>query len=487
MEMRVFMKRIVAFSLAAAAIAVASCDKDPAAPSDVLTLLACPTGNVLVNASIPLQFSQPVRASTVSGANVIVTNGATGIEVPGALSLDATGTRVTFAPSSSLPFGIVLGIRIQNLVSANGGAPLGVVVCNVATQAPPIAEVVWNQLDSPTGTDLYDASLFAPDSGWAASIAVPLYRRYGAGWEVRFNQPYYLRSYGVDFVSASHGYGAHLDQRNARSVITESRDGGTTFDTVFTRAGFDVQRLWIDSTRSFNKLFGVAGGGRTTTASFYKLQPASRTFSVTSEFDQTSSIGDIDFSPNDTLNGFAVSQGVRVLLTPPTVYPGRLFKTTNGGASWTEVPGARADTFTVITYKGVARRKNGDVFVTGGNGFVGRFAGGVAPVAKIDLGLVSRDSLNTTALIYNDIEFAPDNDQYGWIVGAQLIGFIAGTPRYQGLIFATRDGGTTWIRQGVVGAADYGALIPALRRVEVFSSTKVWIVGDAGTVLSLNP
>jgi photosystem II stability/assembly factor-like uncharacterized protein len=60
-------------------------------------------------------------------------------------------------------------------------------------------------------------------------------------------------------------------------------------------------------------------------------------------------------------------------------------------------------------------------------------------------------------------------------------------PRYQGLIFETRDGGTTWTRQGVAGAENYGAEFARLNRIEVFSSSEVWLIGDGGTVLSYEP
>jgi photosystem II stability/assembly factor-like uncharacterized protein len=236
-------------------------------------------------------------------------------------------------------------------------------------------------------------------------------------------------------------------------------------------------------------LFGVAGGGSATSAMLLKMNPSNSTFTEVFNMGSTASVGDISFAKNDTTTGYAVSSGAFFLSTPPIVYPGRLFRTTNGGSAWAEVPNAQADTVNVIVYRGVARRAapNGDVYVTGGNGFVGRFPGGNAPVQLINLGITSRDTSTFTALIYNDVEFAPDNDLFGWIVGAQLIGIENGVPRYQGLIFRTKDGGATWVRQGVVGAGNYGALFPPLNRLVVFSSTKVWAVGDAGTVISLNP
>lgn len=479
------LKRLFTSCAVLATVTIAACDDDPASPSVSFNFAGCPAGDLAVNASIPLNFTQPVRPSTISPANVIVTNAQTGLEIPGSLALGANDTRVSFSPSSPLPFGTILAIRVQNILSANGTTPLGVIVCNVRTQAPPIAEVVWDRLESPTGTNLAGASLFSADSGWVASLAVPLYKRIGEGWDVRFNQPYFVRSYDVDFVSARHGFGAHLDQRQARGVITESLDGGLTFDTVFTRPFRDIQRLFVDSTRSA-RLFGVAGGGTASSAMFVKMTPGSpSTWAVTNEFVRTSSVVDIDFASNDTTVGYAVTNGVFFNSRPPIIYPGRLYRTANGGGSWTEVANAQADTVNVIAYRGVAHRRNGDVFVTGGNGFVGRFAGGAAPATKINLGIVSRDSTSFTALIYNDVQFAPDNDLIGWIVGAELTGIENGIPRFRGLIFRTVDGGATWVRQGVRGAEEYGALFPALNRLEVFSSTKAWAVGEGGTVISL--
>jgi len=60
---------------------------------------------------------------------------------------------------------------------------------------------------------------------------------------------------------------------------------------------------------------------------------------------------------------------------------------------------------------------------------------------------------------------------------------IGGVPRYQGFIFRTSDGGATFTRQGVVGAANYGAEFPGLNRLAILTSTEVQITGDGGTVL----
>lgn len=476
-------KRSFALGLLLAGTFLAACDKDPSAPEVAFALAACPAGDLPVNSPINLDFTSSILPSTISAGNIVVTDATTGIEIPGSLSLASNGSRVVFTPSSPLPFGTILGIRIQNLLSSTGNVPLSVSVCNVRTAAPPIAEVVWDRLDSPTGTQLVGASLVGPDSGWVASFAIPLYRRVGQGWEPRFKQPYFSATYDLAFVSMVHGFGAHFDTRNLRSVITETRDG-INFDTVFTVGGQDFRRLRVDSVNSNGRLFGVGGGGSAFNAAFFKLNPGGG-FTTTSSFGVTASVADIDFAKNDTTHLVAVSSGTR-FVTGET-YPGRLYTSTDGGRSWSQVPNASADSQHVVTYGGVARRQNGDVFVSGGNGYLARFVGGVGPGNRINLGVASRDTTDYTALVYNDVQFAPDNDQVGWVVGAQLTGVQNGVPQFRGLIFTTRDGGTTWIRQGVRGANQFGAEFPALNRLSVYSATKAWAVGDGGTVISVNP
>lgn len=471
----------------AAALALVACDKDPSEPRIDFGLAGCPTGDLAPNSPIPLNFTSPVSPSSVSGANVVVTDATTGIEVPGSLSLAQGGTQVLFTPSSALPFGTILAIRLQNLISSTGTVPLGVVVCNVKTQAPPIAEVVWDQLESPTGTQLVGASMFAADSGWVASSEVPLYKRVPGGWDVRFTQPYFALSRDVSFATARHGFGTHFNDRLLRSYITETRDGGLVFDTLFSVGGRLITRLVFDSLNSNNTLFGVIGGGNAVRASFSKYTPSTGAITEVSSFTKTSQVGDIDYPRNDTTRLAANSRGTRFINN--TVNPGRVYISSDGGASWVEVPGTAADTERVVDYRGVARRKNGDIFVVGGNGYVARIpATGLTTfgaVQQINLGIVTLDSADFNALSYTDVEFAPDDDNYGWIVGRRLTGFTAGVPRFQGLIFETRDGGATWIRQGVRNAPDYGASFPALNRLDVFSHTSAWAVGDGGTVLSV--
>ena len=85
------------------------------------------------------------------------------------------------------------------------------------------------------------------------------------------------------------------------------------------------------------------------------------------------------------------------------------------------------------------------------------------------------------------MEFAPDNDLRGWLIGARQTGVVNGIPQFEGLIFQTTDGGATWVRQGVRGAPNFGETFPRLNRISVFDQNHVWIVGDGGTVLQYQP
>lgn len=487
-------RRLRARFIAAAAFTLlaVACDDDPSGPRASFSFSGCPTGNLAVNAPIALGFTGAVAPSTVTPANIIVTNAATGFEIPGGLSVGTNGSSIVFTPSAPLPFGETVSVRVQNVLDVTGRQQLGVVVCNLRTQPPPIAEVVWDRLPDAGGGLLTGATMYAPDSGFVAATQVPIYRRVGNQWQVRFNQPYFAQSSDVDFINALHGWGAHFDTRNSRGVITRSLNGGSSWDTVSTFANVLVNRLRVDSART-GRTFGIGGGGAFSIANFYKLDPATDRWRQTTSFSAGagingySSVADVDFAPGDTMNGAAVSRGVRINASTVIFIPGRVYRTTDAGETWTVIPGAEADTGRIITYLGVARRSNGDIFITGGNGYFARIPSGSDTPQRINLGLVSRDTLDFNALLYTDVQFAPDNDRIGWVVGRRLSPNRPDDPRRVGVIFTTRDGGATWIRQGVRGAENYGAEFPGLTRLEVFSSTKAWAVGDQGVVLSLNP
>ena len=66
-------RAVVLPSVAAVTVLGTACDDDPTRAVPAFSV-DCPTGTLGVNAPITLNFSQPVLASTVTGANIVVTD-----------------------------------------------------------------------------------------------------------------------------------------------------------------------------------------------------------------------------------------------------------------------------------------------------------------------------------------------------------------------------------------------------------------------------
>ena len=475
-EADVFALRFASLTSIGALLLIAACDKDPNV-TPITFQVTCPTGTLDVNAPILLTFSAPVSASSVSLASIVVTD-STGLPVPGSLNL-ANSTTVRFVPSQPLPFGAHLRLRVQNILAEQDNTPLSVTVCALTTQPPPL-QPAWTVLPQPTGASLLGASLVTTDTGYVASSLVPIFKGTAAGLNPVFNLPYFSQAFDVSFSTTQHGFAAHFNTRTLRGVINETLNGGLTWDTLFS-TGTTIQRVFTNRIKTASDtLFLVAGGGRSNLAVFHKYTPASRTFASQS-VSGTGAVADIDFAATDTVNGVAATNGAVAANTL-----GRVFTSANGGASCAELTGVAAPA-NVVTYFGAARRASGDLFITGGNGYAIRIHPSGAVDTLLKGAVSSLDSTRFSALIYTDVEFAPDNDQKGWLIGARQTGVVSGIPQFEGLIFQTTDGGATWVRQGVRGAPHAGETFPRLNRISIFDQSHVWIVGDGGTVLQYQP
>ena len=471
-------------AVAALCAVVAACDKDPNQPTATLALVSCPAGLLLVNAPITLDFSQDLSVGSITSGNVVVTDAVTGFEIPGSVRLGVDNPRrVVFTPSEPLPFDQAVRVRVQNILSADNVAALSVTVCNLRTELPPIRELYWRALPDAAGNTLTGLSLVEPFYAYAVARSNTLLR-YTDTLSSRALPlpPYYNASNDASFVSRTHGFVTVSESRTRRGIILETFDGGATFDTIGAATAQVLNRAYFRAIPNATLPFGVVAGGQTfSPAYFMKYQPATKTFAVSS-FGGTGGVSDLDFTP-DTLTGAASTLGIKVgtLLALGTV-----FRSANGGTSWQEITNAKV-TDSVVTLRGIAVKPNGEIFSVGGNGYVARLTptgGGAYTVQRIVLpGVVNPQPTDPFALIFNDVQFVPGSNLVGFIVGARQVAVIGGVPRYEGLIFVTRDGGQTWTRQGVLGALNYGAEFPALNRIDVLSATAAWIVGDGGVVL----
>jgi len=486
-----FARSKILFALAVGALGAVACDNDPNIPTVNFALSACPTGRLAVNAPITLNFTAPVATTTVVAGNVVVANAKTGLALPGTLS-QPNGTTILFTPSTPLPFQTPLRIRVQNLLGAEVATPFNVTVCEVLTQDPPITQLFWTPLPTITGGRLLGGSMYKVDSGYVASENVPIFRRTPTSWEVVFNEPYLQTSYDAAFPLRRYGFTSHFDSRAnsgaGNGFVTQTRDAGVTYDTLFIQAGEAMQRLYFRQRFATDTAyFGIVGGGKFNLARFVKWRPETRSFATVQTFGNTAQVADVDVVAGDTTRAAAASNGI-TFANGAFFNPGRSYVSANGGATWTEI-GVPATT-TEVTRFGVAIRSNGDIYVTGGGGYVARLtpSGGTYTATRIlQTAVVNPDPSNFQALMYTDVQFAPDDQNKGWIVGAQLVSRTGEAPRFQGLIFETVDGGQTWTRQGVRGALAFGAEFPRLNRIIAFSKSSVWLIGDGGTVLSYNP
>jgi photosystem II stability/assembly factor-like uncharacterized protein len=483
---------------ASALVALAACDDDPSRPN-VSFAVTCPTTATDVNAPLLFNFTAPIDPSTVVGSNIVVADAATGFEVPGSLS--ATGTQVTFTSSAPLPFDTVLTVRLQNLLPTGGFDQLETTLCRITTGPAPIRELFWRALPEAGGSALEGVSLVdSSPNALTFVISRPgvLYRRDGgdefrapgdntpdADFRVLPQIPYISAGFDVNFIDRDVGFVSFDDVRDVASRVLRTRDGGNTYDTLITVVNATARRLAFRRVSpTTNGYFGLIIGGSTANAGFRKYIPGTNSVALTGAFFGAGGGSDIDVA-NDTALAAGTSFGVR---SGSLDIRGNVFRSTNGGNTWTMLTGARAAA-NVVTYRGVAIRNDGTIWVAGGNGFVGYIPPGgntITPVT-IDPNLVSLDTLNVQALAFNDIQFARDDDRVGWVVGARQVGVVGGTPQFQGLIYMTRDGGATWIRQGVRGAGGFGGEFPALNRISVLTARHARIVGDAGTVLTFNP
>src|SRR5262249_7987326 len=216
-----------------------------------------------------------------------------------------------------------------------------------------------DELREPAGGSLVGVTLVTSDTGFIAYRPNPIFEGGPLGFQVIFNLPFFSQTFDVAFPSLQHGFGAHFDTRRLRGVISQTTNGGQTFDTLFSIAGRTIQRLFTNSVKlPSDTLFMVAGAGTGAVATFLKYTPATGKFASQEFAGNTGAVADIDFAATDTVNGAAVTNGQTFL---PGVL-GRVYASVNGGRTWAERPGL-ATPPSVVTYLGVARRASGDVFV----------------------------------------------------------------------------------------------------------------------------
>ena len=469
-------------AVALAAVVALACDKDPNQPDvDALVPRLLSDSVIPIQGSIRVFFNVPInRESALDPSNFVVTNACNGLQVPGSVRL--SGDTLIFSPSEALPFLTALSIRVQGVLDVHNNALPQPLIFRVRTENPPVSDVSWQQLPSPTNDAITGVTFISRDLGYVSTLPGGVYRTINGG-----------STYGAQFKRAD-----ITSVRDIRSVSTDSLymvgaisipgstvpnngllrsiDGGLTFQPLFQRApSFMLSLALRDRTGQAPEMV-IAGGTSSMTMWRYDEQ----TDSVFTAGPVTGDLGLMaDLSPNGA-NAVAVG----VLRNPTTgATTGVVYTSSDGGRTYpTQLPN------TPQRLNGVGFINNTEALLLGDTSLVSRLdvTTGAVTVLGANEGIpqseVNVNANISTHYFFNRAVFAPDDRNIGWVIGS-LVRRIPGLPDVRrGIILITRDGGRHFTRQAVQGAPSNGVDFSPLRDIFALNKNFVVTVGDDGFI-----
>lgn len=483
MRVSIFLRSVVALCLAT--FTLAGCDKDPTAPERIILTpkLAIAADSVIARqGSIRVLFNAPVnRATALDPGNFTVINTCTGLPVAG--SLRFSGDTLVFTPSQALPFLTGLSVRIQGVLDQNNNAMTEPVIFRLRTENPPVSDVSWEQLTSPTNDFIAGVSFLDRNVGYISTITGGIYKtdNSGASFAALFKNPDITSFRDVRVVSADTLYVVGAPSFGgstfSAAALFRSIDAGRTFQVVFSE---DPSNMFSLSVRKRAGLAPemVIGGSRGSMSAWRYDQ----------EKDSIARFGPVggsvfgnmaDLSP-DGAN--AVLAGFQIL--SPTSAAGVAYRSNDGGRSYVPITlpaGTRL-------LRGVGFINNTDAFLLGDTSTVLRVNttnGTVTPLGAtngIPQTQIDPATGTTTFYLFTRARFAPDDPNVGWIIGT-AVRRVPGQPDVRrGIILITRDAGQTFTRQAVANAPENGLGFPELRDIFVLNKNFAVVVGDAGFI-----
>ncbi len=460
-------RRILCALLASATLA--ACDDDPTGlVGDILELTA-PTDPIISRqGSIRVGFQGEIDpTSALDPSNFVVTNTCTGLRVPGAITI--TGSELIFTPTSPLPFLTPLSVRIQNITTAEGVGMEQPLAFVLTTESPPVTDVSWSRMSSPTGDPVSGIDFVSPSVGYVVTTAGTVYRTDNGGlaFAAIYKDPNRSLTKGVRAITRDSVYMITADNLGGTTFfhygLYLSRNAGLTFDPVFTVANADMRSLSRERVGARDVLFmtGNEGGTLTTWRYDSRAVPAEQLvrFSVNQPGIVIGNGGDI--SPDTTK---AVAVGFRDITGPDV--RGFAIRSLNSGRTYTEIDVANLP----HALNGAGFVDNTTVLLLGDSSTVFRM--NITTGAITALGAAQGIPQTTTDPVtgitetysFTKAEFAPNNRQIGWVIGEVLLDDPrpAVSDEFRGVILMTRDGGMTFTRQAVQGEPDLGLGFPTL-------------------------
>jgi len=479
---------ILVRSVAAAMLAILSlsgCDKDPTRPTfnSVLPQLAIAADTVIARqGSIRVVFGVPInQATALDPGDFVVTNTCNGLPVPG--SLRFVGDTLIFSPSSALPFLTGLSVRIQGVLDTHNQGMEQPVIIQLRTENPPVSDISWEQLASPTNDFIAGVSFFDRDFGFITTITGGVYRTDNGGEsfaaffksaDITGTRDIRLFSKDTMYMVGSPSFGGSTLSATA---LFRSIDGGRTFQVVFSDDPANMFSLSLIKPAGALPVM-VMGGSRGTMSAWRFNQGDS---SIVRFGPVGGSVfGNMaDISPdgaNAVLDGFQV--------TGPTTAIGAAFRSTDGGRTYTPIT-LPANTHLL---RGLGFINNTDAFLLGDTSTVLRVnatTGDITPLGLANgIPQTERDPATNALVVYlfTRARFSSADPNIGWIIGT-VVRRVPGFPDVRrGIILITRDGGQTFTREAVANVSENGLGFPELRDIFVLDKNFAVVVGDAGFI-----
>jgi hypothetical protein len=444
--------------------ALAACDDDPSSPKEDPPV-AQAVGDAIMTRQGDIRVVIPGGidpASALDPANFVVINACTGLRVPGALRLG--GDTVVFTPSATLPYLTPLSIRVQNIQNLRGVGMDQPFTFVRTTEAPPVTDVSWSTMSSPTGDPISGVDFVSRTVGYVQTIAAELYRTQTGGrlFEAVYKDPNVSLAKGLRAVSRDTLYMIAAPNFGGTTFTTyglfRSRNAGLTFDSLFTSSPSDMRSLSRERVGNTDILF-IAGNVGGSLATFrYNGKTGETTISPTNSGGNIIGNGG-DISPDTTK---AVAVGFVVEGFGPLRLGGVVYRSTNSGRTITQgtLP---ANTRAL---QGAGFIDNTTALLVGDSSGVYRYNVTTGVATRITAGVPQtfNDPVSRTVetFTFRKAEFSPDNRQIGWVIG-ELLRRVPGFPDVRrGVILMTRDGGNTFTRQAVAGVEDLGLGFPSL-------------------------
>ncbi len=482
-----------AVCLIAVAVLFVACDDDPSRPDlpELQADLSAVPDSLEPQGAIRVSFNRPlVGASAQDPANFVVTDTCTGLRVPGSLRLEDEST-IVFSPSRALPFLSVLAVRVQNILDQDGGQLAQPVTFARTVLGPPVGDVSWDLLSSPTSEELTGISFVDDDIGYLLARNGTLYftqdggGTYGAIYkDITITDTYNVRALSADSL---YMLGSKTISGTPVGGLLRSSDGGLTFTFIGGNArsrysSFSLRRAGAGVVGLAVGLGSAPEARRYTSAGDAFTASSGLPGLLTPNFLVRIPLG-VDLSPDTARAIIAVSLFDPAQPNLPT-RGGEAYRSTDGGRNYTPLalpantPALQGANFINSTEALLVGDSSAVLRVNVATGSVVQSYGAANGIPQ-----TFRDTLtnSVTRFRFSRSEFALDG-QAGWIVGRVVTTLPNAPDLVRGVILQTTDGGQSWTRQAVQGVPENGLNFSPVADIHVLRPDFAAVAGSAGFV-----